>query len=119
MVPQTTHPALPEKPMMLAALLTTPTRLRLQAILRRLAAGQTITLKERIDLQTHADQDPTVSAWLRRARRRQRQHIEGCRNDTLLSALDLDNSEPHSVFHPDEDDLGDWFRGAPSWLRRS
>ena len=119
MVPRTTLAVLPEKPVLLSALLTTPTRLRLQAILRRLAAGQTITLKERIDLQTHADQDPTVSAWLRRARRRQRQHIEGCRSDTLLSALDLDSSEPHSVFQPGEDDLGDWFQGAPSWLRRS
>lgn len=88
-------------------------------MLRRLAAGQPVNLKERIELQKFADRDPTVAAWLRRARRRQTERLGGTTADPLLGDLDLDPSEPHSAFHPDHDDLGDWFSGAPDWLRRS
>ena len=45
-------------------MLTTQTRLRLQAILRRLASGCQVTLAERIELHTFADHDSTVAAWL-------------------------------------------------------
>ena len=104
------------------AMLTTKTRLRLQGILRRLATGQPVTLNERIELQKHADRDPTVSAWLRRARRRQCQQPNGSDSDgldNLLNQMDIGAHEPNSGFDPDQDDLGDWFGGAPSWLRRS
>ena len=96
-------------------------RLHLQGILRRLATGQNVTLEERINLQRHADRDPTVAAWLRRARRRQqhRQLTTGQGVDALLDQLDLNDRDPDSSFDPDQDDLGDWFSGAPSWLRRS
>ena len=100
-------------------MLTTQTRLRLQAILQRLAAGNPVTLRERIDLQKFADRDQTVAAWLRRARRCQRQQREELSCDPLLKGLDLGSSEPDSEFNPDQDDLGDWFGGAPTWLRRS
>ena len=100
-------------------MLTTQTRLRLQSILKRLAEGQTVSLKERIELQKYSDHDPTVASWLRRARRQQRKERDGGVGDSLLGSLDLDCSEPHSEFHPDQDDLGDWFQGAPTWLRRS
>ncbi|WP_413440141.1 hypothetical protein [Synechococcus sp. MIT S1220] len=100
-------------------MLSTQTRLRLQNILQRLAAGKTVSLKERIELQKYSDHDPTVAAWLRRARRQQRKEREKHAGDPLLSALDLDPSEPHSEYCPDQDDLGDWFQGAPYWLRRS
>ena len=100
---------------------TPETRFHLQGILRRLATGQNVTLQERIDLQCHADRDPTVAAWLRRARRRQhhRQLTTGHGVDALLDQLDLNDQEPDSRFDPDQDDLGDWFGGAPYWLRRS
>jgi len=96
-------------------------RLHLQGILRRLATGQNVTLEERIDLQRHADRDPTVAACLRRARRRQqrRQLTTGKGVDALLDQLDLNDRDPDSSFDPEQDDLGDWFSGAPSWLRRS
>ena len=100
-------------------MLTTQTRLRLQAILRRLAAGHCVSLSERIELQKFADRDQTVSAWLRRARRRQAHHQGTEPVDQLLNNLDLGNSDPHEDFKADEDDLGDWFSGAPTWLRRS
>jgi hypothetical protein len=39
--------------------------------------------------------------------------------DRLLADLDLGPAEPDEGFDPGDDDLGDWFRGAPGWLRRS
>ena len=100
-------------------MLTTSTRLRLQDILKRIASSQSVSLSERIYLQKFVDHDPTVAAWLRRARRQQQQqqHRDGV--DQLLGRLDLGVADPDERFHPDDDDLGDWFRGAPSWLRRS
>ena len=100
-------------------MLTTQTRLRLQSILKRLAADQTVSLKERIELQKYSDHDPTVGAWLCRAKIQQRRRNGDDVGDPLLDALDLGSSEPHSEFHPEQDDLGDWFQGAPPWLRRS
>ena len=100
---------------------STEKRLQLQGILRRLATGQTVSLDERIQLQNHADRHPTVAAWLRRARRRQQhnQMTTGQGIDALLDQLDLNDREPDERFNPDNDDLGEWFSGAPSWLRRS
>ena len=100
---------------------TPETRLQLQGILRRLATGQNVTLEERINLQRQADRDPTVAAWLRRARRRQQHHqlTTGQGVDALLDQLDLNDRDPDSRFDLDQDDLGDWFSGAPYWLRRS
>ncbi|GCE64421.1 hypothetical protein OMCYN_00331 [cyanobiont of Ornithocercus magnificus] len=100
-------------------MLTTSTRLRLQDILKRIASSQSVSLSERIYLQKFVDHDSTVAAWLRRARRQQQQqqHRDGV--DQLLGKLDLGIADPDERFHPDDDDLGDWFRGAPSWLRRS
>ena len=43
-------------------MLTTSTRLKLQSILRRLAAGTNVTLTERVYLQKFADCDRTVAA---------------------------------------------------------
>ena len=100
-------------------MLTTSTRLRLQDILKRIASSQSVSLSERIYLQKFVDHDPTVAAWLRRARRQQqqRQHRDGV--DQLLGRLDLGVADPDEGFRPGDDDLGDWFSGAPSWLRRS
>ena len=39
--------------------------------------------------------------------------------DELLNGLDLCSSDPHSTYNPDQEDLGEWFSGAPSWIRRS
>ena len=102
-------------------MLTQETRLQLQGILRRLATGQNVSLEERIRLQQHADRNPTVAAWLRRARRRQNQRQARVESgvDALLDQLDLNSEEQNNRFDPDRDDLGDWFGGAPSWLRRS
>jgi hypothetical protein len=99
-------------------MLSTSTRLRLQEILERIGTGAPVSLSERVYLQKFADRDPSVASWLRRARRRQQgQPRDGL--DQLLADLDLGPAEPDAGFHPDNDDLGEWFSGAPPWLRRS
>ena len=99
-------------------MLTTSTRLKLQSILRRVAEGSSVSLSDRVYLQKFADRDRTVSSWLRRARRQQ---LSGCPLeglDSLLDGLDLCSAEPDQQHSPEADDLGDWFAGADSWLRR-
>ncbi len=98
---------------------STTTRLRLQNILKRVAKGEEVTLQDRVYLSKHADHDQTVSAALKRARRLQQQNQPVDSIDNLLTELDLGAIDPKSNFRPGEDDLGDWFMGAPSWLGRS
>jgi hypothetical protein len=100
-------------------MISTATRLRLQAILQRIADAEPVSLSERVYVQKFADRDPTVASWLRRARRRQQGTRSGDGIDRLLADLDLGSPEPDERFRPGEDDLGDWFSGAPPWLRRS
>ena len=99
-------------------MLTTSTRLKLQSILRRLAAGSSISLSERVYLQKFADCDRTVSSWLRQARRQQLSGRYRGGVDQLLDELNLGSAEPDQQHQPDADDLGDWFGGADPWLRR-
>ena len=100
-------------------MLTTSSRLRIQEILTRLSKGNQVTLEERIYINKFATKNQNVSSWLRKASRIQRnQHISNP-IDELLNGLDLSTGEPHSTFNPDQDDLGEWFSGAPSWIRRS
>lgn len=101
-------------------MLTPATRLRLQAILARIASAEPVSLADRIYVQKFADRDASVASWLRRARRQQLQAavpVTGL--DRLLADLDLGEAEPNASFDPEQDDLGDWFGGAPGWLRRS
>ena len=100
-------------------MLTTSSRLRIQEILTRLSTGNKVTLEERIYINKYATKNQNVSSWLRKATRIQRnQHITNP-IDELLYGLDLCSEEPHSSYNPDQDDLGEWFSGAPSWIRRS
>tara|TARA_Y100001968_G_C19209036_1_gene643823 strand:+ start:163 stop:468 length:306 start_codon:yes stop_codon:yes gene_type:complete len=101
-------------------MLTTSSRLRIQEILKRLAMGNSVTLEERIYLNKYARKNQNVSSWLRKASNiQQNKHISNNPIDELLNGLDLCSPDPHSTYNPDEDDLGEWFSGAPSWIRRS
>ena len=100
-------------------MLTTPSRIRLQEILTRLSMGKQVTLEERIYINKYATQNQNVSSWLRKASRIQRQEQITSEIDELLNGLDLNSDEPHATYNPDHDDLGEWFSGAPSWIRRS
>tara|TARA_Y100001968_G_C18789320_1_gene450458 strand:+ start:235 stop:537 length:303 start_codon:yes stop_codon:yes gene_type:complete len=100
-------------------MLTTSARVRIQEILIRLSKGKKVTLDERIYINKYASKNQNVSAWLRKASHVQRNSIKSNPINKLLHELDLYSSDPHSTYNPDQDDLGEWFSGAPSWLRRS
>ena len=100
-------------------MLTTTSRLRIQEILTRLSMGKQVTLEERIYINKYATRNQNVSSWLRKASRIQRQEKIKNQIDELLIGLDLSADEPHVTYNPDHDDLGEWFSGAPSWIRRS
>ena len=100
-------------------MLTTSSRLRIKEILTRIAMGNEVTLEERIYINKYASRNQNVSAWLRKASYLQRNKIHSNPIDELLNGLDLCSSDPNSTYNPDHDDLGEWFFGAPSWIRRS
>tara|TARA_Y100001968_G_C19136612_1_gene609404 strand:- start:139 stop:441 length:303 start_codon:yes stop_codon:yes gene_type:complete len=100
-------------------MLTTSSRLRIQEILIRLSKGNKVTLEERIYINKFAAKNQNVSSWLRKASRIQRKLSICDPIDELLDGLDLSSDEPNSTYNSDHDDLGEWFSGAPSWIRRS
>ena len=100
-------------------MLTTVSRLRIQEILSRLAKGDQVSIEERIYINKYAAKNQNVSCWLRKALLIQRNENQSEPIDKLLNGLDLYSEDPHSTFNPDKDDLGEWFSGAPSWVRRS
>ena len=100
-------------------MLTTSSRIRIQEILTRLSIGDKVTLEERIYINKYATKNQNVASWLRKASRIQRNQPTANRIDKLLNELDLSPEEPHSTYNPDRDDLGEWFSGSPSWIRRS
>ncbi len=100
-------------------MLTTSSRLRIQEILTRISKGNKVTLEERIYITKYAKKNQSVSNWLRKASLIQRNQPVSNPIDELLNGLDLNSDEPHSTYNPDRDDLGEWFSGAPSWVRRS
>ena len=100
-------------------MLTTSSRLRIQEILTRISMGNHVTLEERIYINKYATKNQNVSNWLRKATRLQRNKPISNPIDELLNGLDLNSEDPNSTYNPDQDDLGEWFSGAPSWIRRS
>ena len=100
-------------------MLSTSSRIKIQEILTRIARGNEVTLKERIYINKYASRNQNVSAWLRKASHLQRQGQSCNQIDELLNGLDLCSSDPHGTYNPDQDDLGEWFSGAPLWVRRS
>tara|TARA_B100000945_G_scaffold265704_1_gene225242 strand:+ start:517 stop:765 length:249 start_codon:yes stop_codon:yes gene_type:complete len=81
--------------------------------------GKEVTLEERIYINKFATKNRNVSSWLRKASLLQRKQPVSNEIDELLNGLDLSSDEPYSTYNPDRDDLGEWFSGAPSWIRRS
>ena len=100
-------------------MLTTSTRIRIQEILSRIATGNEVSLEERIYINKYASRNQNVSNWLRKASHLQRNKLNPSPIDELINGLDLCSSDPHSTYDPSQDDLGEWFSGAPSWIRRS
>ena len=100
-------------------MLSTASRLRIQNILNRLAKNDDVTLQERIFINKFADRDQSVASWLRKAKQLQNSQNSSDPIDSLINDLGIGSPEPHTSFNPDQEDLGDWFSGAPSWVSRS
>tara|TARA_B100000579_G_scaffold189884_1_gene155050 strand:- start:276 stop:530 length:255 start_codon:yes stop_codon:yes gene_type:complete len=84
-----------------------------------MALGKEVTLGERIYINKFASKNQNVSNWLRKASCIRQRKENSNPIDGLLNGLNLCSSDPHSTYNPDNQDLGEWFSGAPSWIRRS
>jgi len=101
-------------------LLSNAKRLKIQGIIKRIAQDKSITLEERIYVEKFAYHNSTISLWLKKANSFRR---NGTKNDggidNLLQSFGIDGLDKENHFNPNEDDISDWFGGAPGWLRRS
>ena len=104
----------------LKMLLSNSKRLKIQGIIKRIAQDKSITLKETIYVEKSANHNSTISLWLKTANSFRR---NGTKNDggidNLLQSFGIDGLDKENHFNPNEDDISDWFGGAPGWLRRS
>ena len=101
-------------------LLSNTKRLKIQKIIKRIAQDESITLEERIYVEKFAHHNSTISLWLKKAnsfRRNGRKNDKSI--DNLLQSFGIDGLNNENHFNPNEDDISDWFGGAPGWLRRS
>ena len=100
--------------------LTNKTRLKIKDIVKRIAEDDVVSLEERIYLEKLARHNSTIWTWLKQAnslRRNGKQNSDGING--LIQNLGLDGLEIENHFDPKNDDLADWFRGSPDWVRRS
>ncbi len=100
-------------------MLSSSTRLRISDILKRIENGQPVSISERIYLKKFADNDQSVASWVHKARVKQKRTKQVDGIEELLNGLSLGSPDPNTDFNSKEDDLADWFKGAPSWLSRS
>ena len=112
---------LPIKKLMnlLKMLLNNQKRLKIQGIIKRIAQDKSITLEERIYVEKFANHNSTISLWLKKASSYRRNGIKNDGIDNLLQSFGIDGINKENHFNPNEDDISDWFGGAPGWLRRS
>ena len=101
-------------------LLSNQKRQKIHGIVKRIAQDKSISLEERIYVEKFAQHNSTISLWLKKAnsiRRNGKNNNSGV--DNLLQSLGIDGLDKENHFKPNEDDISDWFSGAPNWLRRS
>jgi len=100
--------------------LTNKTRLKIKDIIKRISLDEPVALEERIYVEKFAHHNSTISLWLKKANSFRR---NGTKNDggidNLLQSFGIDGLDKENHFNPNEDDISDWFGGAPGWLRRS
>ena len=101
-------------------LLSNQKKLKIQGIIKRILQDQEISLEERIYVEKFAQHNSTISLWLKKANSLRR-NGEKSKNDIdkLLQSLGIDALNKENHFNPNEDDISDWFGGAPDWLKRS
>jgi len=100
--------------------LTNKTRLKIKDIVKRISLDEPVALEERIYVEKFAKHNSTIWTWLKKANSFRR---NGTKNDggidNLLQSFGIDGLDKENHFNPNEDDISDWFGGAPGWLRRS
>ena len=101
-------------------LISNPKRIKIQGIIKRIAQDKSITLEERIYVEKFAHNNSTISLWLKKANSLRRDGIKNDNGiDNLLQSFGIDGLNKENHFNSDEDDISDWFGGAPGWLRKS
>ncbi len=98
---------------------STSTLKQVKEILRKISTMQEVSLEERLFVQKLANKDQRINSWLKQARRLNQSQESSDGIDDLLNGLNLGDVEPNSFFKPGQDDLGEWFSGAPAWIVRS
>tara|TARA_B100000212_G_scaffold28320_1_gene18695 strand:- start:176 stop:484 length:309 start_codon:yes stop_codon:yes gene_type:complete len=100
--------------------LSIQTREKIQDIIRRISIKEEITLQERIFVETYAKNSSTIMASLKRASSLRRHGNQNQKSiNGLIQSLALDGLELENQYNPKNDDIYEWFNGAPKWVRRS
>tara|TARA_A100001035_G_scaffold166780_1_gene132129 strand:- start:347 stop:655 length:309 start_codon:yes stop_codon:yes gene_type:complete len=93
---------------------------KIQGIIKRIAQDESISLEERIFVEKFANHNSTFSYWLKKANSLRRNgEINDSGIDNLLQSLGIDGLDKENHFNQNDDDISDWFRGAPRWSKRS
>ena len=101
-------------------LLSNQKRLKIQSIIQKIAQDKSISLDERIYVEKFAKHNSTISLWLKRANSFRRYGVKNDDGiDKLLQLLGIDGLDKENHFNQNEDDISEWFGGAPDWIRRS
>lgn len=101
-------------------MLSTETRLRLEAIANKIVSGEEVSLSEMEWAQKWADHNRSAYSLLNKARRVAAQGLaEEGTMDRFLQDLDAGDPDPsnHLIGPQDPDTLAKWFK-APPWMRR-
>ena len=101
-------------------LLSHQKRLKIQRIIKRILQDEEISLEERIYIEKFAQHNSTISLWLKKATSLRRNGGKSLNSiDNLLQSFGIDGLDKENHFNQNEDDISDWFGGAPEWLKRS
>ena len=100
-------------------MLSTDTRLRLEAIAARIVAGEEVSFEEMTFIQKWADHNRHAAKILNQARREAIQgKPEPGSMDEFLNDLDLGDPDPrnHLIGPQDPTDLARWFTNPENWF---
>ena len=101
-------------------LLNNQKRKKIQGIIKKISLNQSVTLEERIYVEKFAQNNSTVSLWLKKANNLRRHGIQSEDGiNRILQSLGIDGLDKESHFNPNNDDIYDWFGGSPDWIKRS
>jgi len=95
-------------------------KLKIQEIIKRISLDKEVSLSERIYVEKYAQHNSILSFWLSKANSIRRHGVKNPSGiNGLLQSLGLDDLDGENYFDPNQDDITDWFGGAPDWIKRS